>query len=533
MEKRINILENDVQRSQKQSLDFELQLQHEKERQKCEFSLKNVCETSWISKMENLESENVSLEFQVQSLIKERENVKSEYQKLFDSIKKTRTQTQGEINEFIEHVNQKTYAYPDVRAHNQDLLMTITELKTKLKNAEKGKSVNSKFDKTNVSNQLLYVTPLNKKVFHKKTVAPKIEEKPVLSKIVTLHTSPNKKKEVEINQNVKAPGMYNSLSNRATGTKRAKSLLPSTKLSAASSVRRSLNRDSPLKNSILSNTKKSSEKVDVSVGINKKTYLVSKNIVSNKKLQTPVVSRTKIAAVTPISVRNKVVQIVLWIVDSGCSKHMTGDHSLLKFFVKKFMGTVCFGNDHFAAITGYGDYVQGNISVCHVYYVEGLRHNLFSIGQFYDSDLEVSFCSNTCYVRNLEGDDLLTGAHESSLYTISISDIAASSPVCLLSKATSTKSWLWHRRLSHLNFNTINDLTKNYLVDGLPKFKYTKDHLCSSCKRGKTKKSSHPPKLVPSTHSKLELLHIDLCGPMRVATINRKKYILVIVDDYS
>ena len=105
MQKQINILENDVQRCEKQSLDFELQLQHEKERRKCESSLKNVCETSWISKMEKLESENVSLEFQVQSLVKERENIKLEYQKLFDSIKKTRSQTQGEINELIEHVS--------------------------------------------------------------------------------------------------------------------------------------------------------------------------------------------------------------------------------------------------------------------------------------------------------------------------------------------------------------------------------------------------------------------------------------------
>ncbi|GJZ34492.1 retrovirus-related pol polyprotein from transposon TNT 1-94 [Tanacetum coccineum] len=206
-----------------------------------------------------------------------------------------------------------------------------------------------------------------------------------------------------------------------------------------------------------------------------------------------------------------VVQIVLWIVDSGCSKHMTGDRSLLKNFIEKFMGTVRFGNDNFAAITGYGDYIQGNITICHVYYVEGLGHNLFSVGQFCDGDLEVAFRSKTCYVRNLEGDDLLTGGRESNLYTISISDMAASSPVCLMSKATSTKSWLWHRRLSHLNFGTINDLTRLDLVDGLPKFKYGKDHLCSACERGKSKKASHPLKLVPSDHSKLELLHMDLC----------------------
>ncbi|GJS11854.1 retrovirus-related pol polyprotein from transposon TNT 1-94 [Tanacetum coccineum] len=76
------------------------------------------------------------------------------------------------------------------------------------------------------------------------------------------------------------------------------------------------------------------------------------------------------------------------------------------------MGTLRFGNDHFAAITGYGDYVQGNLTICHVYYVEGLVHNLFSVGQFCDGDLEVAFRSNTCYVRNLEGDDLLTASRE-------------------------------------------------------------------------------------------------------------------------
>nr|GEV51860.1 integrase, catalytic region, zinc finger, CCHC-type, peptidase aspartic, catalytic [Tanacetum cinerariifolium] len=133
--------------------------------------------------------------------------------------------------------------------------------------------------------------------------------------------------------------------------------------------------------------------------------------------------------------------------------------------------TVCFGNDHFAAITGYGDYVQGNLMICHVYYVEGLEHNLFSVRQFCDGDLEVAFRSNTCYVRNLEGEDLLTDSRNSNLYIISIFELAASSPVCLMSKATSTKSWLWHQRLSHLNFEyyatrtpeVSNDSTANTL----------------------------------------------------------------------
>nr|GEY30274.1 ribonuclease H-like domain-containing protein [Tanacetum cinerariifolium] len=102
-----------------------------------------------------------------------------------------------------------------------------------------------------------------------------------------------------------------------------------------------------------------------------------------------------------------------------------------------------------------------------------------------------------------------------------------------MARVTSTKSWLWHQRLSHLNFDTINDLAKNDLVSGLPKFKYHKEHLCPSCEQGKSKKVSHPPKPVPNSRQRLHLLHMDLCGPMRIASINGKRYVLVIVDDYS
>ncbi|GJS21181.1 retrovirus-related pol polyprotein from transposon TNT 1-94 [Tanacetum coccineum] len=107
------------------------------------------------------------------------------------------------------------------------------------------------------------------------------------------------------------------------------------------------------------------------------------------------------------------------------------------------------------------------------------------------------------------------------------------SPVCLLSKASSTKSWLWHRRLNHLNFGTLNELARKDLVRGLPKLKYEKEHLCPSCQLGKSKKSSHPLKTVNTNTEILNTLHMDLCGPMRVESINGKKYILVVVDDYT
>ncbi|GKD36334.1 retrovirus-related pol polyprotein from transposon TNT 1-94 [Tanacetum coccineum] len=159
---------------------------------------------------------------------------------------------------------------------------------------------------------------------------------------------------------------------------------------------------------------------------------------------------------------------------------------------EKFLGTVHFGNDYVAAILDYGDRQWGNILITRVYFVEGLRHNLFSVGQFCDSDLEVAFRRNTCFVRNLEGVDLLKGNCTTNLYTINLHEMASTSLICLMAHATSTKSWLWHQRLSHLNFDPINDLAKNDLVTDLPKFKYHKEHLCPSCEQRKSKKGISP-----------------------------------------
>nr|GEZ71274.1 retrovirus-related Pol polyprotein from transposon TNT 1-94 [Tanacetum cinerariifolium] len=212
--------------------------------------------------------------------------------------------------------------------------------------------------------------------------------------------------------------------------------------------------------------------------------------------------------------RTRVVQICLWCVDSGCSKHMTGNIKLLINFVWKFLGTVRFGNDHIAAILGYGDLKWGNIIITRVYFIEGLGHNLFSVGQFCDADLEVAFRRNTCFIRDLDIVDLLKGNRSTSLYTINLYDMASASPICLMARATPTKSWLWHQRLSYLNFDTINDLAKNDLVSGLPKFTYAKEHLCPSCEQGKSKSASHPPKPVSNSKQRLHLLHMDLCGPI-------------------
>nr|GEU29676.1 retrovirus-related Pol polyprotein from transposon TNT 1-94 [Tanacetum cinerariifolium] len=163
----------------------------------------------------------------------------------------------------------------------------------------------------------------------------------------------------------------------------------------------------------------------------------------------------------------KVVHIVLWYLDSGCSKHMTKDRSRLINFVKNFIGTVRFGNDHFGTIMGYGDYM------------------------------------------------VISRALVALISTLSsVKDMLRSSPICLLSKASKNKSWLWHRRLNHLNFGTINDLARKDLVRGLPRLKFEKDHLCSACQLGKSQKYSHKPKSENSNFEVLHTLHIDLCRPM-------------------
>nr|GEX16433.1 hypothetical protein [Tanacetum cinerariifolium] len=199
---------------------------------------------------------------------------------------------------------------------------------------------------------------------------------------------------------------------------------------------------------------------------------------------------------------------------ASCSQHMMGDRSRLMNFMKKFIGTVRFRNDHFGAIMGYGDYVVGDNVISRVYYVEGLWHNLFSVRQFFDSDMEVAFRKHTCYVRDTDGVERIKGSRGYNLYTISVEDMMKSSLIYLLSKASKNKSWLWHRHLNHLNFGIINDLARKDLVRGLPRFKFEKDHLCSACQIGKSKKHTHKPKTENTDLEVLNTLHMDLSGPI-------------------
>nr|GEW82871.1 hypothetical protein [Tanacetum cinerariifolium] len=185
--------------------------------------------------------------------------------------------------------------------------------------------------------------------------------------------------------------------------------------------------------------------------------------------------------------------------NSQGKKQEVEDHRRnVKFSKNKTSVTACndslnaktLNNDQIAPILGYGDLVQGTVTIKRVYYVEGLNHNLFSVGPFGDADLEVAFRKSTCYIRDLKGNDLLTGSHGTDLYSITLQDTTSPNLICLMAKATSSQAWLWHRRLSHLNFDTINLLSKNDIVIGLPKLKLVKDHLYSSCPKMKPLKFS-------------------------------------------
>ncbi|GJW20074.1 retrovirus-related pol polyprotein from transposon TNT 1-94 [Tanacetum coccineum] len=140
---------------------------------------------------------------------------------------------------------------------------------------------------------------------------------------------------------------------------------------------------------------------------------------------------------------------------------------------------------------------------------------------------------NLHHIRDFKGNDLLTGSRGSDLYSITLQDTSTPNPICLMAKASSSKAWLWHCCLSHLNFDTIKLLSKYDIVTSLPKLKFVKDHLYYSCELGKAKRKSFKTKTTPSSKRHLQILHMDLCAPIRVESINGKKYVLVIIDDYS
>nr|GEV13322.1 hypothetical protein [Tanacetum cinerariifolium] len=390
--------------------------------------------------LEEMETINIELDHRVTKLVAENENLKQTYKQLYDSIKSSRVRSKEQCDDLIKQVNIKSAENSDLNASLQDKVLVIEAFKETLSRPKEKNVVNEAVSLHSINPELLKidVAPLapklrNNKTAHTNYLRHTQEETTTLREIVEskrLLNPLNTSLDYACNESQPQGNTKNARIQRAPSKAKQNKLEDHHR-----TVRPILNK--------------------------KKSVVDTKAIlfVTNSKLNV-----------------NADLKCATY---SGCSKHMTGDRSLLINFVQKF------------------------------------------------HDLEVAFRQHTCFIRNLDGVDLLTGSRGNNLYTLSLQDMMASSPICLLSKASKTKSWLWHRRLSHLNFGAINHLARQGLVRGLPKLKFEKDHLCSARAMGKSMKKLHKPKSKDTNQEKLYLLHMDLYGPMRVESVNGKKYILV------
>nr|GEU31159.1 hypothetical protein [Tanacetum cinerariifolium] len=338
---------------------------------------------------QKLKNENMKLEFQALNYAKENAHLKTTYKNLFDSISVTRTQTKTIIDSLQNKLHDTIYESAKLRVQ---LFDTVFDQKDNTR----GTGAKTKFAKQSILGKL-----------------SKVGETHALSKPVTSNLIPiPQESKVVKKDKVIALGMF-----------RINPFKPSRE-------------EKHVPNKVRARVRTKLITISQLPIITKKVVNFDSNGLSSTR-----VDNTKIRRPQPRS-KTKNDRCV----DSGCSKHMIENLNLLINFVWKFLGTVRFGNDHVAAILGFGN-------------------------------------------------------RTTKLYTINLHEMASVSPICLMARASSTKSWLWHQRLSHLNFNTINDLAKNDLVTGLPKFKYHKEHLCPSCEQGKSKRASYPPKPVPNSRT--------------------------------
>nr|GEW26274.1 integrase, catalytic region, zinc finger, CCHC-type, peptidase aspartic, catalytic [Tanacetum cinerariifolium] len=349
-------------------------------------------DTSCVSDTQNplsqkLENENVELEFQVLNYARENAHLKATYKNLFGSISVSRAQTKTIIASFQNESQSNIYKNAKLRTQ---LFKKASDHKDNSQNSSK----NTKFAKQpNVE------------------ILPKIGETNALSKPVTSNSVSSSQEPKGVNNDkVIAPGMFRI---NPSKTSRNKKNVPNTVRVDNTKTRRPKPRSNTKHDRVPSASKSSQSKnKEAKVKEHHRNLLLSKN--------------------------NEHMSL-------ACNNFKLDSQDVISKVVCTFMGTIRFGNDHVAVILGFGDLQWGNILITRVYFVEGLGHKLFLVGQFYDSDLEVAFRRNACFVRNLEGVDLLKGDRSTNLYTINLHDMASASPICLMARASSTKSWLWHQ----------------------------------------------------------------------------------------
>nr|GEX41261.1 retrovirus-related Pol polyprotein from transposon TNT 1-94 [Tanacetum cinerariifolium] len=421
----------------------------------------------------------------------------------------------------------------DLKAQLQDKNIAISELKKFIEKG-KGKSVETKFDKPSVVRQ-----PNAQWI-------PKPSVLEGLTKSVTAQNLPQTARQAVSNTNVLRPGMYR-IYNTTTQTRAPQSpqtvrntnphVSTSTGVIHKTNVSRPQHKSNQLKDKVLpKNSQVKPKKTQVeehpriaSISNKTKSVTACNDSLNSKTSNVIVVCATYGKCLVD---SNHFARVTKMLNDVNAR---TKKPNVVPISTRKPKGHVnkSVATPHKKTVASKSNNQKPQSYFRMLYEKTSLNHNLFSVGQFCDADLKVAFRKSTCFIRDLQGNDLLTDNHGSDLYTIFLQESTSSTPLRLMAKASSTKAWLWHRRLSHLNFDYINLLSKKDIVIDLPKLKYVKDQLCSSCELSKAKRSPFESKAVPSLKGRLNLLHMDLCGPKRVASINGKKYILVIVDDYS
>nr|GEZ99001.1 retrovirus-related Pol polyprotein from transposon TNT 1-94 [Tanacetum cinerariifolium] len=510
--------------------------------------------------VEEIETINIELDHKVTKLVAENEHLKQTYKQLYDSIKSSRVRSKEQYDDLIHKVNLKSAEVSDLNANEAATLREIVESERLLSPLN-----------TSLDYACKYTRRIQELLMILQQTCPSLTE--LGTKLVAV-TPKNKTKQIRPTEQLTKSGKTTVTKPPSVNLDSNTPVLSSTgvilvsRVILVSSASGSMSQDNTKKNRIQRTQRKAKKnKVEdhlrnVKSSLNKKSVVDSKatscvlNYVSNVNsdlkcasyngclfsdnhvlltISNLIATPTIVPPREPIPIVNSMDKPVVTLVytrkpkasnkkvpnklepnnswGSSSSNVPSSLHTCK--LSKSSSGT-------WTPIMGYGDYQIGNVTISRVYYMEGLGHDLFFVGQFCDSDLKVAFRQHTCFIRNLEGVNLLTGSRGNNLYTLSLQDMMASSPICLLSKASKTKSWLWHHRLSHLDFGAINHLARQGLVRGLSKLKFEKDYLFLACAMGKSTKKTHKPKSEDTNQEKLYLFHMDLCGPMRVESVNGK-----------
>nr|GEU33658.1 hypothetical protein [Tanacetum cinerariifolium] len=425
----------------------------------------NVKEEKIKRELDEFETINIELDHRVTKLVAENEHLKQTYKQLYDSIKSSRFRSKEQCDALINQVNIKSAKNSDLNASLQEKVLVITALKDTLSKL-KGKAV---------VNDLVTLHPINLELLKIDVapLAPKLRNNRTAHNDYLKHTQEETATLREIVKNERLLNPLNtSLDYVCKYTKRVNLLTSASGSQPQGNTKK--DRIQQTQSRAKKNKLEDHPRIVRPSLHNKKSVVNTKAIsfVPNSKLN--VNSDLKCAMCNGCLFSDNHDSCVLEFINSVNAR--VKSKSAKKPVNRKFRNpqekcTVKFGNDHVAKIISYGDYKIGNVTIIRVYFMEGLGHNLFFMGQFCDSDIEVAFRQHTCFIRNLDGVDLLTGSRGNNLYTLSLKDMMASSPICLLSKASKTK--------------TISVLHVQW--------------------------------------AKLYLLHMDLCGPMRVESVNGKK----------